>query len=115
MVAVKNKGGRPDDSRDVPARRMAEEVATAYINSKEEGGIVALSQEMLQTLRRLSSLRECHFTALCDRRVILPITGCFHGTLSRGPVASKDGNLTPISSQLKGWEREAAFLRLMAS
>lgn len=29
MVVVKNKGGKPDDSRDVPARRMAEEARTA--------------------------------------------------------------------------------------
>lgn len=29
MVVVKKKGEKPDDSRDVPARRMAEEAVTA--------------------------------------------------------------------------------------
>lgn len=104
MVAVKNKGGRPDDSRDVPTR-MAEEDVTAHINSKEEGGFVVLGQEMSQTLRRLSSLCECHFAALCDIRAILPTTDCSHRLLSRCPVASKDGSLTPVSSQLEGQER----------
>lgn len=75
MVAIKNEGGKPDESREVPAR-VVEEDMIAHIKSKEEGGFVSFSQEMWQTLRRLFNLCESHFAALCDTRVILPTTGC---------------------------------------
>lgn len=77
MVAIKNEGGKPDESREVPARVVEEDVI-AHVKSKEEGGFVAYSQEMWQTLRRLFNLCESHFAALCDTRVILPTTGCPH-------------------------------------
>lgn len=65
------------NSRDFPAKARD---MTTHVKSKEEGGFVPLSQRMLQTLSKLFNLCEPHVNTLCDMRVIIPTTGCFHSS-----------------------------------
>lgn len=56
-----------DGSRDFPAKGNGGRDATAYVKSQEEGGLVALSREMLEIGQ--ADLCQPHAAALCDMAV----------------------------------------------
>lgn len=102
---------KDDDSRDFPAK--------GNDCRGGDGGFIALSREVLQTLSTLFNLYESHCAALSDTGVKIPTTGCFQGPLSWCPVligtfvAAHDREITPISVERR--ERRLHFSgRLLA-